>query len=409
MPSFSLLTSAFSLQPLVMKSPEKLIQALLPELVAFRRDIHRRPEPGYAEYRTSGKVAERLTETGKFQITAGIAQTGLIATLCADKPGRCVAFRADMDCLPIAEKPGKPYISQNPGYMHACGHDGHTTCLLGAALLLAQLEDRLHGPVKFIFQPAEEEGAGGKAMTEAGALMDPEVDMIFGLHGWPKLELGAIACRSGPITANADRFDIQVRGRGGHAAFPHDSVDPIPISSRIVTALQSLTSPTLSGTDRTVVTVTRISAGTAYNIIPDTVTLSGTIRTLTRKSQRMAFDRIESLAVETAQSMRGTAQVEIHRGYPALVNHPEAVQYLVDTLAQSTEFEPVLQPMEPTMAGEDFAYFAQKKPACFFALGLTPKGECDPPLLHQAHFDFNDDALPIGALSFAELALNFWK
>ena len=392
-----------------MKSPEKLLQALLPELVEFRRDIHRHPEPGYAEYRTSGKVAERLKKTGKFQISTGIAQTGLIATLCADKPGIGVAFRADMDCLPITEASDKPHVSQNPGYMHACGHDGHTTCLLGAALMLARLEDRLRGPVKFIFQPAEEEGAGGKAMAEAGALKDPEVDMIFGLHGWPKLELGAIAYISGPMTANADRFDIQVRGRGGHAAFPHDAVDPIPICSQVVTALQSLTTPTLSGAERTVVTVTRISGGTAYNIIPDTVTLSGTIRTLTRKSQRLVFDRIESLAIETAQSMGGTARVEIRRGYPALVNHPKAVQYLVDTLSKSTAFEPVLHPMEPTMVGEDFAYFALEKPACFFALGLTPKGERNPPLLHQAHFDFNDDALPIGALCFAELALNFWE
>ena len=392
-----------------MKSPGKLLPALLPELMEFRHDIHRHPEPGYAVHRTSAKVAERLKKTGKFHISTGIAQTGLVATLCAGKPGRGVAFRADMDCLPITEKPGKPYISQNPGYMHACGHDGHTTCLLGTALLLAQLEDRLRGPVKFIFQPAEEEGAGGKAMVEARALKDPDVDMIFGLHGWPKLELGAIAYGSGPITANADRFDIQLHGRGGHAAFPHDAVDPIAICSQVVTVLQSLTSPTPSGVDRAVVTVTRISGGTAYNIIPDTVTLSGTIRTLTRKTQRLVFDRIESLAAETAQSMGGTARVEIHRGYPALVNHPKAVQYLADTLAQSTEFEPVLEPMEPTMVGEDFAYFALEKPACFFALGLTPKGERNPPLLHQAHFDFNDDALPIGALCFAELALNFWK
>lgn len=392
-----------------MKPPKIGLQALLPELVAFRRDIHQHPEPGYAERRTSAKIAQQLEQTGKFHIATGIAQTGLVATLCPDKPGRAIAFRADMDCLPITEKPGKPYVSQNPGYMHACGHDGHTTCLLGAALLLAQLEDRLRGPVKFIFQPAEEEGAGGKVMVEAGALKDPEVDMIFGLHGWPKLALGAIAYASGPITANADRFDIRITGRGGHAAFPHDAIDPIPIASQVVRALQSLTSPTPSGVDRTVVTVTRISGGTAYNVIPDTVKLSGTIRTLTDKSQRLVFDRIESLAVQTAQSMGGTARVEIIRGYPALVNHPQAVQYLADTLAKSTAFEPVLHPMEPTMAGEDFAYFASEKPACFFALGLTSKGETNPPLLHQAHFDFNDDALPIGALCFAELALNFWS
>ena len=392
-----------------MKSPEKLLQALLPELVAFRRDLHQHPEPGYAERRTSGKIAQRLQQTGKFHISTGIAQTGLVATLCADKPGRGIAFRADMDCLPITEKSDKPHVSQNPGYMHACGHDGHTTCLLGTALLLAQMEDRLQGPVKFIFQPAEEEGAGGKAMVEAGALKNPEIDMIFGLHGWPKLALGAIAYGSGPFTANADRFDIQLQGRGGHAAFPHDAVDPIAIASQVVTVLQSLTSLTPSDVNRAVVTVTKISGGTAYNIIPDTVTLSGTIRTLTRKTQRLVFDQIESLSVETAQSMRGTAQVEIHRGYPALVNHPQAVQYFADTLANSTAFEPVLHPMEPTMAGEDFAYFASERPACFFALGLTPKGETNPPLLHQAHFDFNDDALPIGALCFAELALNFWE
>ena len=392
-----------------MNSLKQLMRPLLPELVEFRRDLHKRPEPGYAEYRTGAKIARRLEQTGRFQIATGIAQTGLVATLSAHKPGRGIAFRADMDCLPITEKSDKPHASQNPGYMHACGHDGHTTCLLGAALALAQMEDRLRGPVKFIFQPAEEEGAGGKAMVEAGALKNPEVDMIFGLHGWPKLALGAIAYASGPITANADRFDIIIGGRGGHAAFPHDAVDPIQITSRVVTALQSLTSPTPSGVGRAVVTVTRISAGTAYNIIPDTVTLSGTIRTLTEASQRLVFDQIKSRAMEIAQSLGGTAHVEIIRGYPAVVNHTIAVQYLVDTLNKSTAFEPALRPMQPTMAGEDFAYFASEIPACFFALGLTPEGETNPPLLHQAHFDFNDDALPIGALCFAELALNFWE
>ena len=288
-----------------MKSPEKLLRALLPELVEFRHDLHQHPEPGYEERRTSQKVAERLKESGKFRIETGIAQTGLVATLGSDKAGKCMALRADMDCLPIMENSGKLYASQNAGYMHACGHDGHTTCLLGTALSLAQLEDQLRGPVKFIFQPAEEGGAGGKAMIEAGVLKDPEVDMVFGLHGWPQLELGKIGYVSGPMMANADLFEIQIQGRGGHAAFPHEAVDPILIASRVVTVLQSITSPSLAGADGVVVTVAKISGGTTYNVIPDTVKLLGTIRTLNHKSRQWVFDRIESIATKTAQSMGG--------------------------------------------------------------------------------------------------------
>ena len=384
-----------------------IINQYLPEIIEFRHDLHQNPEMGYEETETSRKVVERLEKQGGFKIETGLAKTGIVATLGPDKPGRCIALRADMDCLPILETSGKPWSSQNPGYMHACGHDGHTSCLLGTALVLSEVAESIPGPVKFLFQPAEEGGAGGEKMVSEGALETPTVNMLFGLHGWPGLPLGEIATCSGPMMANADEFEIIVHGRGGHAAFPHTCIDPIVIASQIVTALQSITSRIVPSMDSAVVTVAKIEGGSAFNIIPDSVSLLGTVRTLNEKTQDLVFEHIERIANGLAESMGAKAEISITRGYPVLENDPEAVSYLIDQLTNMGSPVTSIHTMPPQMVGEDFAYYARTIPACFFALGLIPQEATSYPQLHQSGFDFNDDALPVGMRCFSQLVLNY--
>ena len=384
-----------------------IISQYLPEIIDFRHDLHRYPEIGYEERETSSKIANRLEAVGQFEIETGIAKTGIVATLGAEKPGPCIALRADMDCLPIVEKSGKPWASQNHGYMHACGHDGHTSCLLGTALTLSEISDSIKGPVKFLFQPAEEGGAGGEKMVNAGVLADPEVAMIFGLHGWPGLPLGEIATRAGPIMANADEFEITVYGKGGHAAYPHVCIDPILIASNLVTALQSITSRNVPSQEEAVVTVAKFEGGSAFNIIPEQVTLLGTVRTMTEKTQELVFEQLTSISNGIAESMGGRAEIRIKKGYPVLVNDAKAVDYLKEQISKIPQSVKRIHQMPAQMVGEDFAFFAKEIPACFFALGLRPPGEETYPQLHQSDFDFNDDALPIGIRCFSELVMNF--
>jgi amidohydrolase len=391
-----------------MSSIAAIIDQYLPEIKAFRQDLHENPELGYQEIQTARKVKERLELKGGFHIQDGIAQTGIVATLGKDKPGKGIALRADMDCLPINEVSGKPWSSKKKGLMHACGHDGHTSCLLGTALTLSDLSDSLKGPVKFIFQPAEEGGAGGEKMVEEGILNEPDVEMVFGLHGWPGLKLGEIATCSGSMMANADEFEITIVGRGGHAAFPHKCIDPILIASNVVTALQSITSRSTAPEDSVVLTVAKIEGGTAFNIIPDSAYMLGTIRTLSEKTQTMVFNQINTIASGIATSLGGRAEIKITKGYPVLSNAPEAYTYLSETFEQMDSPIKQVESIFPQLVGEDFAYFARTKPSCFFALGLIPEDADSYPQLHQADFDFNNDALPIGMRCFSELVLKFW-
>lgn len=385
-----------------------IIESYLPEIIAFRHDLHENPELGYLEFETARKVKDRLEKQGGFHIQSEVAKTGLVATLGYDKPGKGIALRADMDCLPITEKSGKRWSSKNPGLMHACGHDGHTSILLGTALTLSEVADSLKGPVKFIFQPAEEGGAGGEKMVQEGILENPAVDMVFGLHGWPGLNLGEFASCSGSMMANADEFEIDIIGKGGHAAFPHKCVDPIVIASQVVSAIQSITSRSTAPEHAVVVTVAKIEGGTAFNIIPDKVNLLGTIRTLSEETQSKVFEKLTTIATGVTQSMGGNAEVKITKGYPVLKNAPEAYRYVSRTLTNAERPLSEITSLFPQLVGEDFAYFGQSKPACFFVLGLVPEGQTSYPQLHQADFDFNDQAIPIGIRSFTELVLNFW-
>jgi amidohydrolase len=266
-----------------MKDIRPLIQEILPSLVQLRHELHAEPELGFEEVNTSRRVLEKLKSVPGVEIRTGVAKTGIVATLGSEKKGPCVALRAEMDALPIEEATGKPYASKVPGKMHACGHDGHTTCAVGAFLVLSKIQDELKGPVKFVFQPSEESVGGARVMCEEGCLENPKVDAIFGLHGYPiagNLRLGEVALARGPAMAGSRGFTIEVKGKGGHAAAPHLCIDPVYIGAQIVNAVQSMVSRSTNPLESMVVSVTRFVAGTARNIIPETALLEGTLRAL---------------------------------------------------------------------------------------------------------------------------------
>jgi amidohydrolase len=393
------------------------IAADLAYLIALRHDLHACPELGYEERQTSARIQKELAAAG-VAFKAGLAGTGVVAHLPATEdpepgaPSRAVALRADIDALPIEEATGKPYTSTNPGLMHACGHDGHTTILLGAARALAGMPRPR--PVTFIFQPAEENGAGGKAMCEAGALegeagggLGPPVEAIFGLHGWPTVPVGVVATRPGPLLAATDEFCITVRGMGGHAAYPHQARDPIVAAAAVVTALQTLASRCINPVEPVVCTVGRIGGGVATNIIPGEVELEGTVRTLSDQTRDVAKQRLFELAELTARAHGCEAEVEWHEGYPATRNDEALTERFLNVARRAMGEGRVQVTPTPTMGGEDFSYYGHRVPACFFLLGIVPEGQ-DPalvPQLHQPDFDFNDDAIAVGVELMCRVAL----
>ncbi|MEQ1823521.1 MAG: amidohydrolase [Fimbriimonadaceae bacterium] len=382
----------------------ELIAAELPDLINIRHDLHRHPELAFNEARTSGVVQEQLAQLG-IQHKAGLAKgTGVLGFLPATGVARqTVALRADMDALPILENTGCEYASQTPGKMHACGHDGHTTVLLGAARVLSKLEERPNN-VLFVFQPAEEDGGGGQFMVQEGVLngsvLGPKADVIFGLHGYPGMTVGGVGTRTGPMMAATDMFKIVVRGRGGHAAMPHTGVDPILMASHLVVALQSISSRNVSPLDSVVCTVAMFHSGTATNIIPDTVELQGTIRTLRAETRSFAEQRLRSITENLSQAFGGSAEITFTNGYPVTSNDAAAADRFRATVEN-------LQPdVEPTMGAEDFSYYGLEIPACFFWLGLVPPGQTSYPNLHAPEFDFNDAAIPVGVKAMCQLALS---
>jgi amidohydrolase len=387
-----------------------LIAEELPRVVEIRRDLHRHPEIMYEEVRTSGVVQRELTAAG-IGFRAGLAGgTGVAAHL----PGRATtatALRADMDALPIVEQSGKAWASTIPGRMHACGHDGHTAMLIGAARVLKRLsaETELPRPVTFVFQPAEEGGAGGKRMVDEGVLTGElggaPADIIFGVHGWPELRQGEVGTRVGPLLSASDRWEIVVHGRGAHAAWPHRSADPIVCAAATVQALQTLVSRNVDPLDSAVVSVTVLEAGSAFNVIPDRAVLKGTLRTLSEATRLSLRDRIGQVAAGVAAAHGCTAAYDFRFGYPVTSNDAGAVE--VFTRAAEGAFGPArTRTVErPVMGGEDFAFYGQQVPACFWVLGLIPPGAETFPPLHAPDFDFNDDALATGVEMFCRLAL----
>lgn len=392
-----------------MNQIETSVRDILPSITALRHDLHACPELGYEEHETGRRVLSELEKLPGLRIRAGVAKTGIVATLNADRPGRCIALRADLDALPITEATGLPYASRNPGRMHACGHDGHMSCLVGAATVLSRLAPDLPGKVKFIFQPAEEGGGGGAAMCDAGVLDDPKVDAIFALHGWPDVDLGCVELSAGPTMASTDRWTLTVQGIGAHAAFPHKGVDPIVVASHIVTALQTIVSRTIDPLDSAVVTVAKFHAGTAANIISEKAELEGTMRALNPEVRSKVRTRIEEIATRTAAAFGATAEIAFGRGYPVTMNDPACAKLVAVTAAEVLGSARVSTQARPSMGAEDFSFFAERVPATYWRLGVGQCPSAQRPMLHQPTYNFPDAALETGIRMHCEVAARFLR
>ena len=368
------------------------------KIVELRRDIHREPELGFDTEKTAKKVLAALDGL-PLEVETGVARNGIVATLHGEGDGPTVGLRADMDALPIHEETGLPFASEFDGKMHACGHDGHTSMLVGAAHALCGMRDRLGGTVKFIFQPAEEGEGGGKVMLEEGVADD--VDSVFALHLWPGLPFGTAATKAGPIMAAADAFEILVRGQGGHGAMPHLSADAIAMAAQIVTTLQTVVSREVDPVEPAVLTVGEIGAGTAFNIIPETARLGGTVRTLNEDLRRRMPERIEGIARGVAGAMRGDAELDYTFSYPVTSNDEGAARMALDVATDLLGEENTLELANPSMGAEDFAYFLEKIPGAYVWLGV---GE-EVSKLHTPTFAFDEEILPRGSALLTALAL----
>ncbi|KZK98099.1 MULTISPECIES: M20 aminoacylase family protein [unclassified Pseudovibrio] len=370
------------------------------EITAWRRDFHEHPEVLYETHRTSAKVAEILKEIGVDEVTTGVGRTGVVGVIKGRNggAGKSIALRADMDALPMAEETGKEYASKNEGAMHACGHDGHTAMLLGTAKYLAETRN-FDGTVILVFQPAEEGGAGAKAMMDDGLFTRWNVDEIYGLHNQPGTPIDHFATRSGPLMASTDEFTITVKGVGGHAAYPHNTIDPVVVGSQIVSALQSIASRNVGPLQSIVISVTFFQAGTAYNIIPDTAKLGGTIRTLDQDVRKQAAQRVKQVVEGVCAANGAGVDYDFADGYPSTSNHPDQTKFATQIAAEiAGSADKVDENIDPTMGGEDFAYYLEEKPGAFIFLG---NGESAG--LHHPKYDFNDEAIPYGCSYFIKL------
>jgi len=377
------------------------IQRVLPEMIKIRQHLHAHPELKYEEHQTAALVAEKLTAWG-YTVNTGVGKTGVTAVLDSGKPGKTVGLRADMDALPMTEQTDLPYQSQIPGKMHACGHDGHTATLLTVAKVLRDFTDQFTGKVKFIFQPAEEGGAGAAAMIQDGVLKNPDVDVIYGYHNFPSKPVGDISSRSGCIFAGQNTLLITVNGKGGHAAMPHLTVDPIFIATAMVQALQGVVSRFTSPTEPCVLSVTQFHAGTTINVIPDQAEFAISLRTTSVEHQQLALTMLKDIIRHIAGAYGASADIVQDSEYPPTLNHAKESDRVLE-VANELYGDQLSQGLAaPIMASEDFSYFLQQVPGCFFLVG---NGE-DSPMCHNTHYNFDDRVLPIAAEMLAALVLD---
>jgi len=382
------------------------------DLVAIRHDLHAHPQLQFEETHAAAVVAEQLRGAG-IEYQGGIATTGVVGWILPSDPAAAkrpaIGLRADMDALPITEQTGLPYASKHAGCMHACGHDGHTTMLIGAARLLAERRDALPQPVKLLFQPAEEGAGGARYMVEAGVLTDRvgpvAVERVFGLHGWPDLPVGAVSTRPGPFLAATDDLHITVRGPGGHAASPHLAPDTVLAAARLINDLQSVVSRSVRPTRPAVLSVTCIHGGSTHNIIPAEVRLTGTCRTTDEATRRLVRQRVREIAAGAAAAAGVEIDVRIDENYPVTSNDADAVAHLLRAAAAVFDADAILHAPEPVMCAEDFAYYGKKVSACFAFLGTCPPDVDEAPGLHTPRYDFNDAAIPYGVKLLTQLAL----
>ncbi|MCY1665547.1 M20 aminoacylase family protein [Rhizobium sp. SL86] len=377
----------------------------IPEFVATRRFLHQNPELGLSEFKTSDYLAEQLNALG-YEVTRGFGKTGLVASLKNGTSGRSIGIRADIDALPIAEETGLDYASQNAGLMHACGHDGHTAILLGAARILAERRN-FDGTLNLIFQPAEENFAGAKLMIDDGLFRQFPCDAVFGLHNDPGIPFGKIAVREGAMMAAADECLITINGRGGHGAEPQDASDPIVCGASIIMALQTIVSRNLHAMDQAVITVGAFNAGKASNVIPERAEMAVTVRSFDQTVRDTLEKRIREVAEGQAASYGMSVSISYERGYEPTINHKAETDFVREVAGRVVGSDNVFDLARPSMGSEDFAFMLKECPGSYFLLG-TGRTDNDPPL-HHPRFDFNDDALPIGVGMWVEIAETYLK
>ena len=369
------------------------------EVAGWRRHIHQTPELGFDVFNTASFVAEKLAEFGCDEVVSGIGRTGVVGLIKGKLGnGQTLGLRADMDALPIHEITGKPYASTVSGKMHACGHDGHTAMLLGAAKYLAETR-QFAGSVAVIFQPAEEGGGGGNEMIKDGMMERFGIKQVFGMHNMPGLPIGQFAIKPGAIMAATAEFTITVSGRGGHAAMPHRTIDPIVVGAQIVTALQTIAARSADPIESLVVSVTKFHGGDAYNVIPEQAELAGTVRTLKKEVASLARERMHAICEGIGKATGATVTLQYDANYPVTVNHPEETVLAADVAAVIAGENQVHRAMQPLMGGEDFSYMLEARPGAFIFIGNG-----DTANLHHPAYDFNDDAIPHGMSYWVRLA-----
>ncbi len=373
---------------------------LQPEIAEWRRDIHSNPELLFDVHRTAALVAEKLREFGVDEVVEGIGRTGVVGVIKGKVAGdKSIGLRADMDALPIEETTNLPYSSKVPGKMHACGHDGHTAMLLGAAKYFTETRN-FAGTVVVIFQPAEEGGGGGREMVEDGMMERFNIEQVYGMHNMPGTPLGHFAVRPGPLMAATDTFDIDIEGQGGHAAMPHDAIDTTVVGAHIVLALQTIVSRNVDPLKSAVVSVTTFhTEGQAYNVLPHTTKLTGTVRTLVPEVREQVEKRMKGVVENTAHAFGAKAQLRYIKGYPVTVNSVEETAFAVGVAGQVVGDEQVIADTPPVMGGEDFSYMLEARPGAFVFVGNG-----DTAALHNPAYDFNDELIPVGCSYWVRLA-----
>ena len=398
----------------------KLIDSIVTQaagMAAVRRDIHAHPELCFQEVRTADVVAGKLTEWG-IPIHRGLGTTGVVGIVHGrdgGKSGRAVGLRADIDALPMQEFNTFAHASQHEGKMHACGHDGHTATLLAAAQHLAQHRD-FDGTVYLIFQPAEEGGGGAREMIADGLFKLFPMDAVFGMHNWPGIPVGTFAASTGPVMASSNDFRIVIHGKGAHAAMPHNGIDPVPVACQMVQAFQTIITRNKKPVDTGVISVTMIHTGEAVNVVPDSCEIRGTVRTFTFEVLDLIEERMRAIAEHTSAAFGATCEFHFRRNYPPTVNHPAETAFIREVLTGIVGMEHVWE-QEPTMGAEDFSFMLQERPGCYLFIG-NGEGEhragyeggghdVGPCMLHNPHYDFNDDLIPLGA-TFWVRAVEQW-
>ncbi|MFC5476548.1 M20 aminoacylase family protein [Paraherbaspirillum soli] len=389
------------------------IIAFQPELQTIRRDLHAHPELNYEERWTADTVARKLTEWG-IPILRGMAVTGVVGIIKNGTSDRAIGLRADMDALPVQELNTFSHASQHQGKMHACGHDGHTAMLLGAAHHLAQ-HRHFDGTVYLIFQPAEEGGGGAQRMIDDGLFEKCPMEAVFGMHNWPGMAAGSFGVTAGPMMASSNEFEVIVKGKGSHAAQPYKSIDPVMVAVQIAQSWQTIVSRNVNPNDPAVLSITQIHAGSATNVIPDQATLIGTVRTFSVAVLDLIEQRMRDIAQHTAAAFGAEIEFRFHRNYPPLINHAKETAFAIEVLQAMVGSDNINPQVEPTMGAEDFAFMLQNKPGCYVFIGNGEGAHRDsghglgPCNLHNASYDFNDELLPIGASYWVNLAETYLR